>query len=285
MTQPTGEAETAHQSTADPDPAPRSSLDPAVCADDCALLVAASQPGIDPCDVACDAMPGYVIGDLAPPDEHWLLEHTDDCGYCHRVLTGYERLDGVLDLLDEPVPELVPPASCLRQRPPARYGALESPLGPLWVAVSDEGVCEIGFGVYETHEDYRHRLEARGFAPVADEAAVASLAAQLDEYFSGRRRRFDLPLDFAGVTPFTRAVLEATAAVPFGHLTTYRQIADQIGRPRATRAVGNALGRNPIPVVVPCHRVVRADATLGGYTGGLGIKQHLLALEGVAPGP
>jgi O-6-methylguanine DNA methyltransferase len=153
------------------------------------------------------------------------------------------------------------------------------------VAVTDEGVCEIGFGVYETQDEYRRRLEARGFAPVADADAVAPLAAQLEEYFLGRRRRFDLPLDFTGVTPFTRSVLEATAAVPFGHLSTYRQIADRIGRPRATRAVGNALGRNPIPVVVPCHRVVRSDATLGGYTGGLGIKQHLLSLEGVVPKP
>ena len=287
MTTTSREAETAPTNQPDADVEPEQRPVRAVASSEpaCELEAAASRPGVDPCDVACDAMPGYVIGDLAPPDQHWLLDHTGECGYCHRMLTGYERLDGVLDLLDEPVPEAVPPASCLRRHPPARYGSIESPLGPLWVAVSDEGVCEIGFGVNETEADYRHRLEARGFAPVVDAEAVAPLAAQLEEYFVGRRRRFDVPLDFAGVSPFTRSVLEATAAVPFGHLSTYRQIADRIGHPRATRAVGNALGRNPIPVIVPCHRVVRSDATPVGYTGGLGIKQRLLSLEGIAPGP
>jgi methylated-DNA-[protein]-cysteine S-methyltransferase len=81
--------------------------------------------------------------------------------------------------------------------------------------------------------------------------------------------------------PFQRAVLEATASVPFGHVDTYAGIARRIGKPKATRAVGNALGRNPIPVIVPCHRVIRSDASLGGYTGGLNIKEHLLSLEGV----
>jgi methylated-DNA-[protein]-cysteine S-methyltransferase len=81
--------------------------------------------------------------------------------------------------------------------------------------------------------------------------------------------------------PFQRAVLEATASVPFGHVDTYAGIARRIGNPKATRAVGNALGRNPIPVIVPCHRVIRSDASLGGYTGGLNIKEHLLNLEGV----
>ncbi|MEA2584044.1 MAG: methylated-DNA-[protein]-cysteine S-methyltransferase, partial [Thermomicrobiales bacterium] len=85
----------------------------------------------------------------------------------------------------------------------------------------------------------------------------------------------------SGVSPFTRSVLTATAEVPYGRLSTYRDIAQQVGRPSATRAVGNALGRNPIPVIVPCHRIVRSDASLGGYTGGLEIKERLLSLEGV----
>ncbi len=114
-----------------------------------------------------------------------------------------------------------------------------------------------------------------------DCAVVSNAARQLHEYFGGHRERFDLPLDFTGVSPFTRTVLEATTEVPFGRLDTYRGIASRVGKPSATRAVGNALGRNPIPVVVPCHRIVRSDASLGGYTGGLQIKQRLLALEGV----
>jgi methylated-DNA-[protein]-cysteine S-methyltransferase len=102
----------------------------------------------------------------------------------------------------------------------------------------------------------------------------------LAEYFSGKRSRFQVPLDYSGLTPFTRSVLDATAEVPFGELRTYRQIAERVGRPRATRAVGNALHRNPIPVIIPCHRIVRSDASIGGYGGGVAIKEQLLHLEG-----
>ena len=166
---------------------------------------------------------------------------------------------------------------------------IESPVGPLRVAVSDAGVCEIGFAVNESEADFRTRLVERGFAPAAcleddlGPEGVARVTRQLDEYFGGKRDRFDIPLDFSGVSPFTRSVLTATAAVPFGRLATYREIAARIGSPSACRAVGNALGRNPIPVIVPCHRIVRSDASLGGYTGGLGIKERLLEIEGVMP--
>ena len=128
---------------------------------------------------------------------------------------------------------------------------------------------------------FHGHLHARGFRPMQNWQAVADVAAQLSEYFRGERNRFEVPLDFSGITPFTRAVLDATADVPFGRLSTYRQVAEQIGQPKATRAVGNALGRNPIPIVVPCHRIVRSDSSLGGYTGGIQIKEHLLSLEGV----
>ena len=104
---------------------------------------------------------------------------------------------------------------------------------------------------------------------------------QLDEYFAGARRGFDLPVDWRLVRGFAGAVLRATATIPFGGVSTYRDVAAEAGSPNAYRAAGNALGSNPVPIVVPCHRVVHAGGGLGGYTGGLERKQFLLRLEGV----
>lgn len=257
---------------------------------DIGIITAAHQPGVDPCDVACDAMPGHVVGDLTPPEMDWLLDHTSDCAYCANLLNGYERVDDALERLVAPVAMVEaspPPLPFLPSPRRASYGTIDSPVGPLLVAVTEAGVCEIGFARSESEAEFRGRLAARGLTPVPDldEASAATggqAIAQLREYFAGRRNRFDVPLDFAGVTPFTRAVLDATAEVPFGRLSTYRDIAARIGKPGATRAVGNALGRNPIPVIVPCHRVVRSGGSLGGYTGGIAIKERLLALEGSA---
>ena len=264
---------------------------------DIGIIAEAHQPGVDPCDVACDAMPGHIVGDLTPPETAWLLVHTADCGYCARMLTGYERVDDALERLVAPVAasQVIPPAPpFLPSTRRASYGTIDSPVGQLLVAVTDAGVCEIGFARSESEAEFRQRLVARGLRPVPDltgdrdpeigatQTTAGRVIAQLREYFEGRRERFDVPLDFAGVTPFTRAVLDATAEVPFGCLSTYRDIATRIGKPGATRAVGNALGRNPIPVIVPCHRVVRSGGSLGGYTGGVAIKERLLALEGSA---
>ena len=248
------------------------------------LAGAATGPGVDACDVACEAMPGYTVGDLNPRDVGWLLDHTRQCGYCRDNLDRYERLGHMLDRLNRfDVDDLpAPPPFLLPSARRAGYGRIDSPIGPLFIAASDQGVCEIGFGATESESLFQHHLEERGFRPVPDWTAVAGVARQLREYFGGERNRFEVPLDFSGVSPFTRSVLTATAQVPFGQLSTYRDIAQQVGRPSATRAVGNALGRNPIPVIVPCHRIVRSDASLGGYTGGLEIKERLLSLEGVS---
>jgi methylated-DNA-[protein]-cysteine S-methyltransferase len=105
---------------------------------------------------------------------------------------------------------------------------------------------------------------------------------ELDEYFEGERHEFDLPIDWSLTREgFGRRVLQATARIPFGEVSTYRGVATEAGSPRAVRAAGNALGANPLPVVVPCHRVLRTGGGLGGYTGGLDKKEHLLRLEGV----
>jgi len=253
---------------------------------------------VDPCAVACAAMPARVAGDLTAADLDWLADHTAGCRYCARELGRYERVGAVLDRAAalaeaEVVVRGGPPPVPLPRSRPARYARVASPLGPLFVAVSEQGLCEIDFADHVDETGFVRRLTARGFAPRAvdapldahdrcDREIIAQVARQLGEYFQGQRDRFDLPIDLSGVSPFTRRVLSATAEVPFGRLETYRGIAQRVGKPGATRAVGNALGRNPIPVVVPCHRIVRSDGSLGGYTGGPHIKPHLLALEGVA---
>jgi methylated-DNA-[protein]-cysteine S-methyltransferase len=112
------------------------------------------------------------------------------------------------------------------------------------------------------------------------------VARELDQYFAGKRRSFDVAVDLAGLTEFQRRVLGATARVAYGDVTTYARVAAKAGNEKASRAAGQALTANPIPIVVPCHRIVAADGTLGGYAGGLEAKRRLLALEGgtVPPG-
>lgn len=238
----------------------------------------ASEAGADACDLALEAMPGYVIGDIARTDEAWVDSHTERCDYCKNELHWFERVDDLLDHLGAGSDVSLAPQLSVAGRV-ARYGVMPSPIGDLLIAASADGICEISFG-RSGKERFLDTLRRRGYRPVADQQAIETAASQLREYFSGRRHIFDLDVDLSGVTPFTRDVLNAAAEVPFGHLVTYRDIARSIGKPNATRAVGNALGRNPIPVIVPCHRIVRSDHSIGGYTGGLDIKERLLSLEG-----
>lgn len=122
----------------------------------------------------------------------------------------------------------------------------------------------------------RGRVEA----PTRQAGALAAHArAELAEYLSSARSYFTVPLDLSGLPPFQRQVLAATHEIPFGEVRSYRWIAERIGRPQAMRAVGTALGANPIPILIPCHRVVRSDGSLGGYIFGLPVKDQLLALE------
>jgi methylated-DNA-[protein]-cysteine S-methyltransferase len=112
-------------------------------------------------------------------------------------------------------------------------------------------------------------------------ARLDPVRRELDEYFEGRRQEFETPIDWSYLAGFTREVLRATAAIGFGEVSTYAGVAEAAGSPRAVRAAGNALGANPMPVVVPCHRVLRTGGALGGYTGGLERKEFLLRLEGM----
>jgi methylated-DNA-[protein]-cysteine S-methyltransferase len=164
------------------------------------------------------------------------------------------------------------------------WATLDTPLGPIAVFVTPRGLVRVAY-------------DRENFGQVADEVAeqvsprvlVAPqrtdvVREQLNDYFEARRRNFDLPIDWTLVRGFNQGVLKATADIPFGETASYGEVAAAAGSPRAARAAGNALAGNPIPIVVPCHRVIHADGGIGGYTGGLEHKRFLLRLEGFPPG-
>lgn len=161
------------------------------------------------------------------------------------------------------------------------YATVDSPLGPLYAAGTARGLVMLAYGDIPLDE----RLErlARRVSPRILEAPARldPVRRQLDEYFAGRRRRFDVPIDWSPLHGYTREVLRRTAEIPYGQASSYAEIAGRAGSPRGWRAAGNALGANPMPIVVPCHRVLASSGEIGGYTGGLDRKRFLLALEGV----
>jgi methylated-DNA-[protein]-cysteine S-methyltransferase len=161
------------------------------------------------------------------------------------------------------------------------YGSMDSPVGELLVAVTDRGLVRLAFSG-EAEDEVLTELASRVSARVLRvPKRTDAVRRELDEYFAGSRHGFDVPVDWSLVRGFAQGVLRATAEVPFGETTTYRQVAAAAGSPRASRAAGNALGSNPIPIVVPCHRVLHSGGGLGGYAGGLDRKRTLLTLEGV----
>ena len=153
------------------------------------------------------------------------------------------------------------------------YRRHPSPMGTLFLAASDEGVCRVAFDDEQALEE-----TSREFDVVEDPAALDPLAKSLDSYFSGEGRTFDVDLDLSLASPFVQRVLTALSRVPFGEVTTYGRLA--AAAKTSARAVGGAVGSNPIPIVIPCHRVIAADGSLGGFSSGLDRKRRLLALEG-----
>lgn len=160
------------------------------------------------------------------------------------------------------------------------WATLDTPLGPIAVFVTPRGLVRVAY-------DRENFGEVA--AEVAEQVSPRVLVApqrtdlvreQLDDYFEARRRTFDVPIDWTLVRGFNQGVLKATADIPFGETASYGDVAAAAGSPRAARAAGNALAGNPIPIVVPCHRVIHASGGIGGYTGGLDHKRFLLRLEG-----
>ncbi|MGE5651204.1 MAG: methylated-DNA--[protein]-cysteine S-methyltransferase [Bacillota bacterium] len=155
------------------------------------------------------------------------------------------------------------------------YSEHHSPLGALLLAATERGLCGLYF------EQHKYFIGPQGWRNDGAHPHVRHAALELDEYFAGRRRTFDVALDLGG-TPFQRDVWDALLALPYGATTSYQSIAQRIARPNAVRAAGTAIGRNPVSIIVPCHRVLGSSGALSGYAGGLPRKQFLLAHERAA---
>ncbi len=211
----------------------------------------------------------WVLGDPDADAARKLAERMAACPVCRERAVEYRMLHRT--------------AEGLRGGPVIRWHRFGSPFGAMRIASSAAGLVALSWQD-ESDGAFLAGLERRhpSTPVVCDSDLLAPAEAQLTEYFGRRRPRFDLSVDLTELGDFQRAVLNAASGLEFGETVTYTDIARRIGRPRASRAVGNALGRNPIPIIVPCHRVVRADRTLGGYTGGLRYKRALLDIEGRA---
>ena len=160
------------------------------------------------------------------------------------------------------------------------YALLDSPVGRLLLARTSVGLARIAYLDGDDEDAILSELATR-ISPrvLAAPRQLDEPRRELDQYFHGRRRRFEVPLDLRLMTDFGRRILAATAAIPYGSVSTYREVAMRAGSPRGSRAAGNALGANPLPIVLPCHRVLHSGGGLGGYTGGLDRKRTLLAIE------
>ena len=150
----------------------------------------------------------------------------------------------------------------------------DSPLGTMLLAATDQGLAGVWFA------GQRHGPDGRGWREDAGHPVLREAVAQLRAYFAGERTRFELPLDLQAGTPFQQSVWQALLAIPRGGTRSYAQIARQVGKPQAARAIGAAVGRNPVSIIVPCHRVLGTGGSLTGYAGGLERKTALLKLEG-----
>lgn len=156
----------------------------------------------------------------------------------------------------------------------------DTTLGSVWVAVSDKGLIALQIGT--TEEKLLHLVESRyKTRPILDQERVDDIARQMKAYLEGNLRKFDIPIDWSGIPAFQKQVLLTTLNIPYGRTATYSEIAKRLGRPKAARAVGRAEATNPMPLVIPCHRVIGADGSLRGYgaPGGVDTKAKLLRLE------
>lgn len=185
----------------------------------------------------------------------------DDMNELHTRLATAAQRDGVLDVA---------------------YRIVDSPVGPLLVAATELGLVRVAFAV-EGHDDVLQRLADRVSPRILLAPGRLDVAArELDEYFAGVRTAFDLPLDWRLSAGFRSTVLHHLPEIAYGHTASYARVAELAGNPKAVRAVGSACATNPLPVVVPCHRVVRSDGAMGGYLGGVEAKHILLTLEAAA---
>lgn len=158
---------------------------------------------------------------------------------------------------------------------------MDTPIGPLLIASTSKGLCRIDFNkgnkaVYNLHRWAKKWLNHEQVKE--DQDGLKDVCVQLDEYFNGKRQTFDITMDLYG-TPFQKMVWTALSNIPYGQTRSYKEVAKEIGTPKAVRAIGGANNKNPLPIIVPCHRVIGTNGALVGYGGGLNIKEYLLKLE------
>lgn len=192
--------------------------------------------------------------------------------------------DQIETTLRSPVPQAKLAARRVADRAAQRgadlfYSSEASPLGDLLLVASRRGLIVLHYSPTDRDATLVELAERRSPRIVESAAALEPWRRELAEYFEGTRRNFDAPLDWGDITGFRRRVLRAATAIPYGESTSYKALAAEAGSPAAARAAGNALGSNPLPIVIPCHRVRHAGGGLGGYTGGINRKQLLLAIE------
>jgi methylated-DNA-[protein]-cysteine S-methyltransferase len=159
------------------------------------------------------------------------------------------------------------------------YDLVDTPIGTLLIAATERGLCRIAYDA-DAEQEVERLARAFGVRVLRSASPIDPARRQLDEYFEGHRHRFELPLDIDSLADFNRRVLDELARVPYGEVVTYGELAARSARPRAARAVGTVMNRNPLPIVLPCHRVIGSNGKLVGYGGGLGRKEALLRLEG-----
>jgi len=230
-------------------------------------------------------------GEAAPPAAERVEAHVAACNPCRDDFERYRAIDVAVGSLRAAAPP-ADDAEAARRRLIARladiktrivhYGTVESPLGPILIGQSEHGVALVEYLGRDGVAGSR-LFRTGGVEPRRDGAELKRRGRELLDYLAGRRTRLDWPLDLRGArSDFERAVLEATAAVPYGAVESYRGIAGDLGRPEAVRAVAQALRHNPLPIVVPCHRIIGSGGHLVGYAGNrVGLKKQLLTMEGV----
>jgi O-6-methylguanine DNA methyltransferase len=231
-------------------------------------------------------------GEATPSVADRVGKHIEGCATCRDAYARYRAVDGSVRELKAAT---APPSAAARERLLAhlsdlrsrlvRYGVFPTPLGPVLIAATEQGISLVEYVRRRDGSD-SWLLRQRNVEPEAHSAALARFHGELMDYLAGRRLPLDWPLDLRFVrSEFQRDVLRATSQVPYGAVTSYAGIASDIGQPRAVRAVAGALRRNPVPIVVPCHRIVGSGGLLVGYAGArVGLKEQLLGLEGVRIG-
>lgn len=161
------------------------------------------------------------------------------------------------------------------------FGKFSSPIGIIKVARTAKGICFVWLNQNQC-SDFKEIIEKKfGSIPVEDNTCLKKVEDDFQRYFDGSLKKFSLPLDVSVGTPFQKKVWKLLLKIPFGQVRSYKWVAEQIGRPNASRAVGNANGRNPIPIIIPCHRVIESNGGLGGYSSGIETKKKLLIHEGI----